>query len=76
MARTTWSEAQIERFASDIQKQYGSHWAYIPEPMREPLVSHYVLGVVTGLDRESIAPEDIAELARRLRVKVLGDEKI
>jgi len=30
--------------AAAIQREYGAHWAFIPETLRPCIVSHYVLG--------------------------------
>jgi len=47
-----------------------AHWAFIPETLRECVISHVVLSTVIGLERDAIAPESIAKLREQLDAKV------
>ena len=70
MARVTWSDRQVAEIAKALQREYGAHWAFIPQTLRPCIISHYVLGTVLGLDRDTISPECIATLRDQLEAKV------
>lgn len=66
MDKRTWSDRQVNDIVKMIENQYGSHWEFIPETMRSPIVSHAVLSTIIGSSPEPIAPADIADLRRRV----------
>jgi hypothetical protein len=70
MANATWSDGQVAEIAKKVQKEYGAHWAFIPETLRDCVISHVVLSTVIGLERDTIAPESVARLRQQLQAKV------
>lgn len=74
MPRVTWTDGQVAEIAKQIQREYGAHWAFIPETLRPCIVSHYVLSTVLGLDRDAVPPESIATLRDQLQAKVFPDD--
>ena len=57
-----WNASQVQHFVRGFKAKWTLHWHLLAQELREAVVDSYVLGIVTGLDRETVPVESIDNL--------------
>jgi hypothetical protein len=61
-----WNESQIRKFVRDLKATWAPHWHLLVPTIRASIVDAHVLGLVCGLDRETIPVAEIDRLRKAL----------
>ncbi len=63
-----WSDNQTTHFVRDLKGKWGRHWHLLVPEIRSAIVDQAVLGIICGLDRETVSVAAIDKLRTNLHI--------